>query len=1092
MNGTIARFARNPIAANLLMGLVLVAGVLTARTIPQEIAPEIKMGMITVTVAYPGATPESVEEGVVIPVEEAIYDIEGVKRVTSLAREGVGTVGARLLYRAESRRVRGEIEARVQNLEDLPEAAEKPTISEVESWKNVINVVVSGDVAPESLIELGERLRDEIAGLRGITRVELANAPPREIRIELSERALSRHGLRFDDVVSAVRSASLDLPGGDLETEAGEIRLRTSAQARTGREFEEIALLTDPDGTRLRLGDVGQVVDGFEDTGQSARFDRVPAVLVQVFRTGDQRALDIAGRVSRFVQERAPSLPPGVSLDVWRDESVPLRARQSIMLENGAYGLLLVLFVLSLFLRTRLAFWIAAGIPVSFLGALALAPLLGFSINVVTLVAFIVALGLVVDDAIVVGEAIAQRQDASGSKLRASVEGAQAVAVPVVVAALTTMILLVPLLFVGGVGQQAHPLPKVVIATLAVSLVEALLVLPAHLAAGREEGGRLPRLLRPWLRLQDAVAGALERTIRRLYRPGVARAVRGRATTLAAAAAGLCVTAGLVAGGWVPFTFLPPVESQYATALLRMPKGTPTHEMERAVRQIEDAADRLRAELRAESAGRNGRVVEHMFTSLGSQPEGRRQSFVSPLSWSAFEAPHLAEVQLSLVPHDERALSNADLTGRWRERIGEIPEAELSFTSALYSRGERLSVQLEGLEAGRLQSASEALKRELERVPGVHDVTSSDRPGKPELRLRLRPEAETLGLSAAELARQVRLGFHGEEAQTVPRGRHEVPVVVRYSRENRNALSDLNSITLRTPSGDEVPFYSVAEVERGRGLARIRRADRRRTIEVSADVDTERVNENAVIEGLEAEVLPRILADHSGVSYSLEGQQREQAEFLATLETGYGIGLLAVFGLLAVTLRSYLLPFLVVLAVPFGVVGAVLGHGLLGIDLTMYTVIGIVGVTGVVVNDALVLLHGTVRRREEGEDLVTAAVEGAADRFRPVLLTTLTTVLGLTPILLERSTFAQDLKPMAIALAFGELVSTAVVLFVVPAAWVAVESRSALRAEPDAGDEASPADPSLGPPPRPGRAAEPARAWAAEAHGSALPRRASP
>lgn len=1034
----IAWFARNPVAANLLMWLIVATGFITTPALRQEIFPGIKMGMITVTVAYPGASAEEVEEAVCIRIEEAIHDIEGVKRVRATAREGLGTIAAELEHGSDSRKVLDEIKSRVDAVDSLPQEAKRPIVAELESFKEVVAIAISGDIGELALKELGEEIRDEVTLLTGISRVELANVRPYEIAIEVSEAALRRHRLSFDHVVGAVRRASLDLPGGAIKSAAGEILLRTRSQARHGHEFEDLVLISRPDGTRLLLGEVARVVDGFADTREAARFDGVPAILVQVFRTGDERVLDIVGVVHRYVAERRTRLPEGVALTVWRDESLPLRARRDLMLENGAYGLVLVLVVLSLFLRPRFAFWVAMGIPISFLGAIALMPSLDVSVNTVSLVAFLMALGLVVDDAIVVGDAVARQEDRDGHGVGAAIRGTRSVAVPIGMAALTTMVMLIPVLFVGGIGQQGHPLPKIVIACLAFSLLEALCVLPAHLAHSRLDERRYF-----WVGLQRRVSDGLQRFIDGIYRPALKVALDNRAATLAAGIALLGISYGLVAGGWIPMTFIPEAEGDYVTAALDMPEGTPAAVVERHVRFLEDSARRLQEELDARELAHGESVFLHVFSSLASQPEKRRQSFFGPLSRNQFTGPHLAEVQIGLVPREEREISTGDIANRWRELVGEIPDAvSLTFPTSLYSTGDRLNVQLAGLDPETLESAAETLRTALARYPGVRDVVTSARRGKRELRLEIRPEAQGMGLAAADLARQVRQGFHGEEAQRAQRGRDDIPVVVRYPDGERRSIADLDDMAIRTQSGAEMPFWAVATARVTRGPALVERADRTRTLRVTAGVDSEVANENEIVASLEATVLPRILADHPGVTYSLEGHQREQGDFVETLRSGYLIGLAAVFALLAIPLRSYVQPLFILMAVPFGWVGAVLGHGLFGLDITMFTLIGIVGVTGVVVNDTLVLLYAINEERTSGRPLLAAVERACVTRFRPIMLTTLTTFLGLTPILLERSTYAQDLKPMAISLAFGEVISTAVILLLVPAAYAAWEERS--------------------------------------------------
>jgi multidrug efflux pump subunit AcrB len=679
-------------------------------------------------------------------------------------------------------------------------------------------------------------------------------------------------------------------------------------------------------------------------------------------------------------------------------------------------------------------------------------PLFDASINVVSLVAFIVALGLVVDDAIVVGDAVARSQGGGCDPVEAAIRGTHAVAVPVVVAALTSMVMLAPTFMLGGVGQQGRPLGVVVIACLAFSLLESLFVLPAHLAHGGR--GLVTSLLRApiaaWTALQLRVSQALLRFVEAVYRPALRRALEYRSLTLAAAVSVFAVSLGLAWGGWVPFRFIPAAEGDYVTAVLTMPEGTPDEVLDRHVAHLESTAEALRAELDGAGAAPGGSVFRHVYTSLGSQPEKRRQSFFAPLSWNSFAGSHLAEVQIALVPLEERSVTTDEIARRWRERAGEIPDAvELAFPIALYSLAEPIDIQLESSErngSGRentdgdvLAEAAAALKQALARYPGVRDISDSGRDGKRELRLHVRPEAEALGISAADLARQVRQGFHGEEVQRAQRGRDDVPVMVRYPEAERRSLADLDDIAIRTPAGARVPFWTVATAEMGRGSTSVQRADRKRTLRITADVDTRVANANEIVASLAASVLPRIMADHPGVGVAIEGQQREQADFMDVIARGAVLGLVAVYAFLAIPLRSYAQPLLVLLAVPFGFVGAVFGHAVMGLDMTMFTMIGLVAVTGVVVNDALVLLDAIRAARANGA-AVSEALEGAcASRFRPIFLTTITTFLGLTPLLLERSTHAQDLKPMAVTLAFGEIVSSGIILFVVPAGFALLE-----------------------------------------------------
>jgi multidrug efflux pump subunit AcrB len=1012
VNRLLAWFAGNGVAANLLLALIVVAGLLAAPRIEQEIFPEASLGVVTVTVEHEGAAPDEIESGLCVPIEEAIHAIPGVRRIGSTATQSLCTVAAELERRAEEQRVLREIEARVDAIAHLPDAAEKPVVRQLFSWGGVIDVAIHGDVDEHARKALAERVRDELLDLPEVSRVELSGVRPYEISIEVSERELHRHGLSFDDVVAAVRGSSVDLPGGSLRTAGGEILLRARGQAKRGVEFERVLLLSRPDGTRLLVGDVARVVDGFAESHQRARFNGAPAAFAHVLRSDDQKLTEIAERVRAWVDEAQATLPPGVELATWRDQSHQLASRRDLLLRNGALGLVLVLAALALFLRARLALWVSAGIVASFLGALALMPLLDVSLNMISSLAFIVVLGLVTDDAIVVGERILGAQEAGGPPLAAAVAGLREVAVPVLVAGLTTMVALAPCLFLSGViGAQARPLPIVAIACLAFSLLESLLVLPAHLAHGGSRASRRAGEPAHWRRVQGGFSEWLERFVARVYRPVLRRALAERHLALAIGSAALLLTLGSVVGGWVPFTFLPQTESNHVTAILTLPLGTPGATTDALARRIEASARELRESLAARGAAH---LIRDVRTALGEQPEKVSLEFFTPSAWSRFRGSHVAEVQIELAPGEERELSAAEIARLWRAQTGPIPDAEeLIFASSYFSTGSPISFQLEGHEGEALDSAAQSLAEALAAFAGVHDVATSNRGGKRELELRVLPEAEAHGLPLGAVARQVRQAFHGEEVQRIQRGRDDVAVMVRYPESRRRSL---------------------ARAEVGRGYASIDRADRRRIVNVTAEVDTTSGNANRIVAALESGALPTILAAHPGVRVRLAGQQRDQGDFLGQVVRMMLLSLLVIYVLLAIPLRSYAQPLLIMLAVPFGLLGGVWGHALLGLDLTAFSLLGLVGLQGVVVNDSLILVHRINALRQGGASLPDA-IEGAClSRFRPIVVTTVTTFLGLLPLLFESSTQARWIKPMAVSLAFGELFSTIVVLVLLPAA----------------------------------------------------------
>ena len=905
-------------------------------------------------------------------------------------------------------------------------------------------MAIHGQVAELTLKTLAERARDEIAAIPGITQVDVANARPYEISIEISENQMRRYGLTFDQVAGAVRRSSLDLPGGSVKTEGGEFLLRTKGQAYRGEEFERLVLVSRNDGTHVRLGDIARVVDGFAETDQFSRFQKEPALIIEVFRTGDQGAIDIANLVNDYVDEARLEMPAGVSMTTWNDSSLILRDRLNLLAKNGITGFILVFVILTLFLHFKLAFWVSLGIPISFLGAIWMLPAFDVTINMMSLFAFIVVLGIVVDDAIIVGENVCAHQERHGDGVRAAVEGAQEVAVPVIFAVLTTVAAFAPMLLVEGImGKVMAVIPLVVIPCLFFSLIESLLVLPTHLAhTAHAPGDRQPGVVGRFL---NRVGDGLHWFIDYVYRPSLDFGQRWRYLTVAVGVATLILTLGMVGSGLVRFVFFPSVEADSISVSLTMPQGTPVEATSDAVRQLEQAAERVRAELEEET-GEN--VFNYVYSVIGGTPSGVGGGGPEG-SGASVAASHLGGVFVELAGAETRLIGSTELANRWRDAIDTIPDAvELSFSSSLFGAGDPIYVQLTGHDVDELREAASALKERLAEYAGVYDITDSFREGKQELQLGIKPAAETLGLSLQDMARQVRQAFYGEEAQRVQRGRDDVRVMVRYPEEQRRSLGDLEDMRIRTPDGQEVPFSQVAVVEPGRGFASIRRVDRRREVSVTADLNVAETTAGLVIADLEARVLPEILADHQGVFYSFEGQQSQQRDSIGGLYVGFAIALLVVYAMLAVPLKSYLQPFVIMSAIPFGFVGATWGHWIMGLDLSLLSMFGLVALTGVVVNDSLLLVDFINRHRAAGGSVVEAVRLAGMQRFRPILLTSLTTFFGLLPLILEESRQAQFLIPMAVSLAFGVVFSTFITLMIVPSLYIISEDFKGLLARP--------------------------------------------
>ena len=1062
MRGIIAWFARNSVAANLLMLMLVAGGLATLPIIQQMSFPETEVEVIEVAVEYPGAAPDEVEQGICIRIEEAIQAIEGIERLVSSSAENACGVTAELLTGYPIDRALSAIKNEVDAITTFPDDAEEPVVRHFDMRTNALQLALGGQASVRTLKELGERVRDEISTLPGVTQVDLASVGAYEISIEVPEASLRRHGITFDDVVAAVRRGSLDRPGGSIRTQSGEVLLRTKGQAYTAAEFERLVVLTRDDGTRLLLGDVATVVDGFEEDAVTARFNGEPAALLRVYRVGDQKILDLVEQVKGYVAEARAHLPDGVELQVWRDGAQGLRDRLSILIKNGVTGFALVFVVLALFMRLRLAFWVALGVPVAFLGSFMLFPVMDLSINLASTFAFIMVLGLLVDDAIVVGENVHRHQQQHEEPLEAAIRGAQEVAVPVVFGVLTTVVAFLPMIFApGGPGAIFDVIGRVAICCLIFSVVESQWVLPAHLGHMKLEAERGAsemgsRVAQRWKALQQRLARSLETLASRDYGRALEHAIEWRYATLALAVALLMVTGAYIQFGHIKFSFFPHVDSNYVTARLTMPQGTPLAVTRDAVSELETAAWRLKESLAAEYPDAESDIVIHIMSTIGGIPStGNGPNFDTQQG----SGSNLGEVALELASGDARPLASTEVAQRWRDLIPPIPDLEeLQFEAELLAAGSDIDIELQSPDLGVLIEAADELKAKLAEYSGAVDIRDSFREGKREIVLSILPAAQTLQLTLDDLASQVRQAFYGAEAQRVQRGRDDIKVMVRYPAGERRSLADLENLRIRTPNGGEVPFYQVARAEPGRGYAVIKRRDRHRVVNVQAGVDAARGNENEILADLQANFLPELIANHPGIRYSLEGTQREQRKTMAGLARNYALAIFAIYALLAIPLRSYAQPLLIMSVIPFGMIGVLVGHLIRGaavgsaMNFSIMSVFGFVALTGVVVNSSLVLVHYINQRREAGVELGAAVRSAGVARFRPIVLTSLTTFSGLLPLLAEPSVSAQIVIPMATSLGFGVVFATGVSLFVLPCLYVILEDVRGLVAGTSGGE----------------------------------------
>lgn len=1046
MNRAIKWMAENHVASNLLMMVFIVGGLFMAYSIKQEVFPEINFDKVQVQVAYPGAGPEEIEEGIVLKIEENLSGVEGIKEIKSTAAEGVGTVTAEALPGEDIDQLLQDVKSEVDRIITFPQEAEKPVITKIVNRNEVINVVVYGEMPERSLREYAEAVRDDLLQTPEITQAELIGVRPYEISIGVAEEDLRRYGLTLDAVAERVRRASVDLPAGTVKASGGEVLLRTKERRYTGRGYSDITLLENPDGTELRLGEIATVKDAFRETDEYSVFNGLPAAMVGVFRVGEQKPTEISRVVKDYVQERSASLPDSVHITTMRDRSELLESRMNLLLKNALMGLVLVFLVLGLFLQIRLAGWVMLGIPISFMGAMLLMPAMDVSINMLSLFAFILALGIVVDDAIVVGENVFEHRSSGKPYMKAARDGATEVAGPVVFSILTTITAFVPLLMVQGqIGKFIKTIPLVIIPILAVSLIESLFILPAHLGHGKH----IKSTHGPAAFVEKVRAGfakRLERFVNGPYHRFLSFCLKNRYATVASAVAILMVSLGLVGGGVVKFRFMPEVDGDYVMGKVKMPIGTPVEKTARVQELMAGKADEL-VESYDRDRPEGSSILRDVYSIVGNSisGDGPRGSV------EGSSGGHMAEVALILEKSEKRGVPAVEIANRWREMVGEVPGAEsLTFSSNVVHFGANIDIRLSHDDIGMLEKAADRVRSALARYPGVGDITDNYSQGKKELKIRLKPEARTLGITEEGLGRQIRSAFYGSEALRFQRGRNELKVMVRYPEEDRRHMANLERMRIMTPDGGHVPLARAAEVTEGRGYSVINRTDRRRVINVTASVDSKVANAEEILADVKATLLPGLARDYPGLSYDLEGEDKERRESMGSMKKYFGMALFIMYALLAIPFRSYTQPLIIMSAIPFGVIGAILGHMIMGYDLSILSMFGLVALSGVLVNDSLLLIEYINRKRAAGADPLQAVIEAGRRRFRPILLTSLTTSLGLTPMILETSVQAQFLIPMAISLGFGILGATAITLLLIPSLYLVHEDvRGALGLQPD-------------------------------------------
>ena len=1033
--GPIAYMARNGVAANLLMVAILVGGLVSLTGIEQEAWPEIPFNTVEVAVAYPGASPEEVEESIIVKIEDRVETLDDVRSVRSVAGPGAASVQVEMKSGTDIARALDEVESAVGAIQSFPADAERPRFTEMTNRQSVIRLIVYGDVSESYLKELAYRISEDLASLPDVSLVEASGVRDYEISIEVPAHRLRALGLTLSDVAAAVRRGALDLSGGSIDTGDNEVRIRSVGQRYDQQDFEGIPLIATADGTVVRLGDVAMVRDDFAASNLIVRHNGLPAAFVEISRADNEPVDEVAAAVGAYVEGTLrPSLPPGVAVTTWNDESEVYTERRDLLLKNGGLGLLLVLVALALFLETRLAIWVSVGIGVAGIGALAAMLMFDLSMNSVSLFAFVLAIGIVVDDAIVVAEQVHSERRRGAAGVVAAIRGTRRVNRPLTFAVLTTMAAFSPLLFLpGGIGEIMKPVPVVLIAMLLLSLVESLFILPNHLShlPGPEWKPTNPvdRLL---ARVQGRVDGALSRFVEGPLSRGLHFAVAQPVVVIAGAVGMLVVSVSLLPAGIVATAFAETVEGDFVTANLEMPDGTSAQRTYEVAGELEAAGWRAIERVSRDRAGDAPPLSSGSVVTVGQRAriEGGGLFVVPSLNPEA----NIATVEFKLLGAGERNVSTRAVMNAWREEVGSLPSARsLTFTGEIIALGNPVEAILAHPDQERLRELADAAMAGLRQIQGVFDVRSDHTPGVQEVRLALREEGRALGLTMEQMATEVRAAFHGEEAVRVQRGREEVRAYVRLPTDERDSLTDIERLMIPLSGGRTVPLSQVASLELGTAAPSIRRRDGDRVVTVTADVDAGVISGGEAIDFLMDTTLAGLMAGDAGLSVRFGGEAEQQLESFDALNRGFILALLVVYAMLAIPLRSYARPLIVMAVIPFGLIGAILGHLVLGIPFSSTSAFGFVGLSGVVVNDSLVMIDYIERRLREGAPLETAIVDGAKARFRPIMLTSVTTFVAFMPLILERAIHAKFLIPFAASLGFGLLVTTGILILLVPA-----------------------------------------------------------
>ncbi len=1021
MKSIIAWFTNNHVASNLIVLFVIIGGILVLTSIKVEIFPEVSLDKISISVTYEGASPEEIEESILLPIEEAISGLSGIKEIYSTANEGYGVVIVDVVKDWNVSKLLDDIKSRVDAITTFPEDADRPIVRQLTSKNKVVYIAIYGNVNPHILKDTAQKIKEEITSLKDVSLAEIYGIRDNEIHIEISKYNLEKYNLSLTEVARIIRDYSKDIPAGYIKSPSEDILIRIKGKKYYAKDFENIPIITKPDGAVVYLKDIANIRDTFDDSDVEFKFQGMNAVLVEVFRIGNQSALKVSSEVDKYMKKAKYSMPPNVYITKFEDRSKMLRDRLKLLFKNLAFGLILVVIVLTIFLEARLAFWVTAGIPIAFMGAILMLPHFNVSINMISLFGFIMVLGIVVDDAIISGENIYTKRQQGLSPYEAAVKGANEVGIAVIFSVLTTVAAFWPLLLgEGHMGKFMRNIPIVVNLTLIASLLEAIFILPCHLYGSTKRHTSIK---------QKRADRILNKFITGPYKKFLSLCIKYRYITISIGITGLIISYGLWRGNFLKFTFFPKVEGDTMICSVTLPPGTPISYTEKVVEKIRLAGLETIKEAESKREKDSPPLLKYVLTILGTQISMRGHSE----SASTFGANN-GQVFIQLLEAEKRKISTKYLVNKWRNKVGEIPGIEsISFSGELFSFGSPIGINLSSSDPDVLNKAVENLKKELSKIHGVFDISDSYEPGKREIRLYLKHYAKSLGISLGEIASQVRGAFFGSEAIRFIRGKNEVKVKVRYPEKEKNFLFTLYHMKIKSPLGGFIPLKDIVDFKIARGYNVIERKNRKRIITVYADVDESIANANEIRNYLIKDILPQLTKKYSDLYYSMEGEGKEQQESLHDVIKGFIIAMFAIYTLLAIPLKSFTQPFVIMLAIPFSFVGAIIGHLIMGMNLTILSLFGMVGLAGVAVNDSLVLTDAANNISGEAEQ---KALEAGILRFRAVILTSLTTFFGLMPMIMEKSLQAKFLIPMAVSLGFGILFATFVTLLITPCAYV--------------------------------------------------------